>query len=51
MAEESNGAIVIKINKVYKKANLPKEKWNDMLAFVDAAYGNSYKYILLKPKN
>ena len=51
VAEEKNGAVVMTINKVYKQANLPKEKWNQMLAFVDAAYSNSYKYILLKPKN
>jgi hypothetical protein len=50
-AEENNGTVIVKINKVYKKATLPKDKWNDMLAFVDAAYNNSYKYILLKPKN
>lgn len=50
-AEETNGTVILKINKVYKKANLPKEKWTDMLAFVDAAYNNSFKYILLKPKN
>jgi Domain of Unknown Function with PDB structure (DUF3857) len=50
-AEENNGNIVMKINKVYKKANLPKDKWNEMLAFVDAAYSNTFKYILLKPKN
>lgn len=50
-AEENNGTVIVKINKVYKKANLSKDKWNDMLAFVDAAYNNSYKYILLKPKN
>ncbi len=48
-AEENGGNIVIKINKVYKQANMPKEKWDNMLAFVDAAYNTSYKYILLKP--
>jgi hypothetical protein len=51
VAEEKDGIVVLKIQKVYKKANLPKEKWNDMLAFVDAAYNTSQKYILLKPKN
>lgn len=50
-AEEKNGIISIRIKKLYKKANVPKDKWQDMLAFIDAAYNNSFKYILLKPKN
>ncbi|MEO6720373.1 MAG: hypothetical protein ABIN67_08400 [Ferruginibacter sp.] len=50
-AEEKDGNILLKINKVYKKANMPKDKWTEMLAFIDAAYSNSYKYILLKPKS
>jgi hypothetical protein len=50
-AEEANGNIVIKIKKVYKEAVYPKSKWNEMLKFVDAAYNNSFKYILLKPKS
>jgi len=50
-AEENNGFVVVKISKVYKKSDLPKDKWNEMLAFVDAAYNTSFKYILLKPKN
>jgi len=41
----------MKITKVYKKANIAKDKWKDMLAFIDAAYNTSYKYILLKPKS
>lgn len=50
-AEEQNGTVILKIRKVYKKANIPKDKWKDMLAFVDAAYNNSFRYILLKPRN
>ena len=50
-AEEKNGEIVLTIKKVYKKANISKDKWKDMLAFVDAAYNNSFRSILLKPKN
>ncbi len=50
-AEEANGAVVLKIKKVYKKANTTKDKWPMMLAFIDAAYNNSFKYLLLKPKN
>ncbi len=49
-AEEKNGMVVIKVKKIYKKANFGKDKWAEMLAFVDAAYNNSFKYILLKPK-
>ena len=50
-AEEANGTVVLKIKKVYKKANTTKDKWPMMLAFIDAAYNNSFKYLLLKPKN
>ena len=49
-AEELNGNVVLKIKKLYKKANISKDKWKDMLAFIDAAYNTSFKYILLKPK-
>jgi hypothetical protein len=50
-AKEENGFVVLKISKVYKQANISKAKWKDMLTFIDAAYNNSFKYILLKPKN
>ena len=49
-AKEEGGNIVLKISKIYKQANVAKDKWKDMLAFIDAAYNTSYKYILLKPK-
>ncbi len=49
-ATEENGNISISIVKVYKQKNMPKENWNDMLAFIDAAYNNIFKYILLQPK-
>lgn len=49
-AEEQNGMVVLKIKKIYKKANSSKDKWPSMLAFIDAAYNNSFKYLLLKPK-
>jgi hypothetical protein len=49
-AEEQNGTIILKIKKIYKNANSPKDKWPAMLAFIDAAYNNSFKYLLLKPK-
>ncbi|HTL10490.1 MAG TPA: hypothetical protein VL307_19580 [Chitinophagaceae bacterium] len=48
--KEEGGNIVLSITKVYKQANIAKDKWKDMLAFIDAAYNTSYKYILLKPK-
>jgi hypothetical protein len=51
VAEEKDGMVIIKVKKIYKKANISKDKWQEMLAFVDAAYNNSFKYILLKPKN
>jgi len=50
-AKEEAGNVVMKITKVYKQANIAKDKWKDMLAFIDAAYNTSYKYILLKPKS
>ena len=50
-AEEQNGSVILKIKKVYKKANSSKDKWPSMLAFIDAAYNNSFKYLLLKLKN
>ena len=50
-AEEQNGTVVLKIKKLYKKANNTKDKWPSMLAFIDAAYNGSFKYLLLKPKS
>ncbi|MFL5742571.1 MAG: hypothetical protein ACJ75B_20275 [Flavisolibacter sp.] len=49
-AKEENGEVVVNITKLYKQKNIPKEKWNEMLAFIDAAYNSSFKYILLIPK-
>jgi len=48
-ATQANGTATIEIRKIYKKANFPKSKWSDMLAFIDAAYNNSFKNVLLKP--
>ena len=50
VADQVDNIISIKIKKIYKQANMPKDKWQDMQKFVDAAYNNSFKYILLKPK-
>lgn len=48
-ATQSNGVATIEIRKVYKQATFSKEKWNDMLAFIDAAYNISFRNLLLKP--
>lgn len=50
-AKEENGNVIFSIVKMYKKKDMPKEKWNEMLAFIDAAYNTTFKYILLQPKN
>ncbi len=49
-ATQANGTVTIEIKKIYKKAVFSKSKWNDMLAFVDAAYNTSFKNLLLKLK-
>lgn len=49
-AEQKGQDLVLTIKKVYKQMNMPKSLWKDMLAFVDAAYNNTQKYILLVPK-
>ncbi len=50
VAEEQAGTVVLKIKKIYKKANISKDKWSSMLQFIDMAYNNSYKNLLLKPQ-
>ena len=50
-AKEEGGNVVLTVTKVYKQASIAKDKWKDMLAFIDAAYNTSYKYLLLKPKS
>ena len=49
-AKEENGFVILDISKVYKQKTISKDKWKDMLAFLDLAYNSSFKYILLKPK-
>lgn len=49
-AKEENGTIVLDIKKAYKQKDVPAAKWKDMLAFIDAAYNSTFKYILLTPK-
>lgn len=49
-ASEANGVVSINVKKVYKQANMPKDKWSKMLEFVDAAYNFTFKNILLTPK-
>jgi len=48
-ASQANGTATIEVRKIYKKATFTKNKWNEMLAFVDAAYNTSFKNLLLKP--
>jgi hypothetical protein len=48
-ATQANGTAVIEIIKIYKKATFSKAKWNEMLAFIDAAFNTSFKNLLLKP--
>lgn len=49
-AKEENGTIVLNVSKIYKQKNISKDKWKDMMAFIDAAYNSTFKYILLIPK-
>src|SRR5207248_6309748 len=49
-AKEENGTVQINISKVYKEKKIEKEKWNELLDVLDAAYNNTFKYILLIPK-
>jgi predicted nucleotidyltransferase len=48
-ASQANGIATIEIRKIYKQSTFGKAKWNDMLAFVDAAFNTSFKNVLLKP--
>lgn len=50
VAEEKDGKVILKIQKVYKEIQFSKDSWANMLDVIDAAFNNSYKYILLKPK-
>lgn len=46
-----DGVLTVTIEKVYKQKNIAKDKWPQMLQFVDAAYDFTHKLILLKPTN
>ena len=48
-ASVKDNVVTIDIQKIYKQKNIPKARWNEMLAFVDAAYNFTHKLILLKP--
>lgn len=50
-AKVENNTLTIDIQKIYKQKNISKEKWPQMLEFVDAAYNFTHKLILLKPIN
>jgi len=49
-AKEENGSVIITVFKIYKQKKIPREKWESMLNFIDAAYNSSFRYILLTPK-
>jgi hypothetical protein len=48
-AKVENNVLVIDIQKIYKEKNIKKEKWGQMLEFVDAAFNFTHRLILLKP--
>jgi len=48
-AKVENNVLTIDVQKIYKQKNISKEKWQQMLDFVDAAYNFTHKLILLKP--
>lgn len=50
-AEFKDNVLTIDVQKIYKQKNISKEKWPQMLEFVDAAYNFTHKLILLKPVN
>lgn len=50
-AKVENNTLTIDIQKIYKQKNISKEKWPQMLEFVDAAYNFTHKLVLLKPVN
>jgi hypothetical protein len=49
-AKEENGFILLDISKIYKQKTISKDKWKEVMAFLELAYNSSFKYILLKPK-
>lgn len=48
-AKQEKNLVQISIQKVYKMKSVPKERWKDMLSYIDAAYNSTFKYILLTP--
>jgi hypothetical protein len=50
-AKVENNVLTLDIQKIYKQRTIQKEKWGQMLEFVDAAYNFTHKLILLKPAN
>jgi hypothetical protein len=49
-ASEENGNVQLNISKIYKQKNISRDKWKDMVSFVESAYNATFKYILLTPK-
>jgi hypothetical protein len=48
-ARLEGNVLTIDIQKIYKEKNIKKEKWPQMLEFVDAAFNFTHRLILLKP--
>lgn len=49
-AGEEAGFVYLNISKIYKHKTVSKDKWKEMMAFTEAAYNSTFKYILLIPK-
>jgi hypothetical protein len=50
IATQESNMVKLSLTKIYKQRVIPKEKWNEMLAYLDEAYNTMYKFILLTPK-
>jgi hypothetical protein len=50
-AKLEGNLLTIEVTKTYKQRHITKDRWPDMLAFVDAAYNFGHRLILLKPAN
>jgi hypothetical protein len=50
-AKVDGNTLILEIEKLYKQKNVSKDKWPQMLEFIDAAYNFTHKYVLLKPLN
>lgn len=49
-AVQTGKLVQLDIQKIYRKKDIAKENWSQMLDFVDAAWNYTHKLILLKPE-